>query len=149
MASRETRTFPAKMNALPLATAFIEEVSAAVGFRAEIRHKLTLVLEELLTNTVVHGHGGDSEEQVQLTLETGAEQVTLRYEDNAPPYNPFDNLNMPDPSIPLEEQPIGGLGVVLVANLARHVEYSYSEGRNQITLTFITSTPSEPPVPGQ
>lgn len=149
MASRETRTFPAKMNALPLATAFIEQVSAASGFRAADRHKLTLALEELFTNTVVHGHGGDSEQPVRLTLEAGADQVTLLYEDNASPYNPFDNINMPDPSIPVEEQPIGGLGVVLVASLARHVGYSYSEGRNQITLTFIISTPSEPFVQGQ
>lgn len=140
----QTRTFPAKMNAFAQAAAFIEQVSAAAGFCLDDRHKMTLVVEELFTNTVTHGHGGDSEQPVRITLETGVGQITMLYEDTAPPHNPFEWIMTPDPSLSLEERPVGGLGVVLVARVARNIGYAYSDGHNQVTLTFISSKPLEP-----
>lgn len=147
--SGQTRTFSANMNAFPQVAAFIEQVSAAAGFCPEDRHKVTLVLEELFSNTVFHGHGGDSEQPVRITLEPGAGRITLLYEDDGPPHNPFEWINAPDPDLTLEKRRVGGLGVVLVARIARNIGYAYSDGHNQVTLTFISSKPLEPPPPGQ
>ncbi|MGH8751720.1 MAG: ATP-binding protein [Burkholderiales bacterium] len=140
--SRETRSFPAQMRAFPQAAAFIEEVSAAAGFSRDDRHKLTLALEELFTNTVMHGYGGDSDQPVWLTVETGIRQITLHYEDSAPAHNPFERVKMPDFSVPVDKLQVGGLGMVLVTKFACHVAYSYSEGRNRLTMIFAPSQPS-------
>ena len=42
---------------------------------------------------------------------------------------------MPDTTLPLEERPIGGLGVFLVQSLMTSARYERIEDRNRITLT--------------
>ena len=63
---RHERIFPARRDALPQIAAFLAEVCAAASFSREGCLRLTLLVEELFTNTVMHGHGGDSEEPVRV-----------------------------------------------------------------------------------
>ena len=65
--SRLVRRFPARIDALTQMAAFVEEVGALAEFTHHDRLRLTLVLEELFTNTVEHGYGGDSEAPVVIT----------------------------------------------------------------------------------
>jgi serine/threonine-protein kinase RsbW len=64
--ARHSRTFPARRDALPQVDAFLGEVCAAAGLGRETCLRLTLLVEELFTNTVVHGHGADSDAPVRL-----------------------------------------------------------------------------------
>ena len=54
-------TFPAKMSAVPAVTAFTARACLAAGLARDASLRLTLLVEELFTNTVAHGHGQDSE----------------------------------------------------------------------------------------
>src|SRR5207237_838883 len=76
--------------------------------------RLTLLVEELFTNTIVHGHGADTESPVSLAFEIQPGAIGLTYEDMARPYDPFARVRVPDAALGVEEQPVGGLGVVLV-----------------------------------
>ncbi len=67
--ARHSRTFPARRDALPQVDAFLGEVCVAAGLGRETCLRLTLLVEELFTNTVVHGHGADSEAPVRLECE--------------------------------------------------------------------------------
>jgi anti-sigma regulatory factor (Ser/Thr protein kinase) len=124
--------FPARLSALPDVAAFIAEACAAAGVVADLR--LTLLVEELFTNTVVHGHQGESEEPVHVGLDVEPGRITLVYEDTAPPHDPFAGVELPDETAEVEDRPVGGLGVLLVAAMARDVEYRRAEGRNRIRL---------------
>ena len=42
---------------------------------------------------------------------------------------------MEDGTLPLEERPIGGLGIFLVKQLMTDVRYDRSEGKNRLTMT--------------
>jgi anti-sigma regulatory factor (Ser/Thr protein kinase) len=127
------------MGAFPRVRAFIEGVCAQAGLGDEDCLKLTLLVEELFTNTVVHGHGGDSDAPVQLTLEIGPAGATLMYEDTAPPHDPFAAVKPPDASLALGERPVGGLGVSLISAMGRGLEYAYAEGRNRVRLVLAGS----------
>ncbi len=82
--ARHSRTFPARRDALPQVDAFLGEVCAAAGLGRETCLRLTLLVEELFTNTVVHGHGADSEAPVRLECEVSPGRVALTYEDSGP-----------------------------------------------------------------
>ena len=71
----------AAMASVPGARAFIEQFCSQQAIDPRDGLRLTLLLEELLTNTVNHGHGGDSESPVRVELRADSERVTLLYAD--------------------------------------------------------------------
>ena len=102
----------------------------------EFRHKLHLVVEELFMNAVMHGYGGDREDgPVWLALHPLSEGVALVIEDDAPPFNVLKDGPAPDIDSAVEDRTIGGLGIMLVRNMADHVSYDYDR-RNRITIVF-------------
>ena len=136
---RHNRTFPARRDALPQVDAFLGEVCAAAGLGRETGLRLTLLVEELFTNTVVHGHGADSEAPVRIECEVAPGRVALTYEDTGPEHNPFARVIAPDADAGVEERLVGGLGVLLVSAMAREVEYRRAGDRNRISLVIATT----------
>ncbi len=137
--ARHTRTFPARRDALPQVDAFLSEICAAAGLARESCLRLTLLVEELFTNTVVHGHGADSEAPVRLECEVSLGRVALLYEDTGPAHDPFAQVVAPDASAEVEDRPVGGLGVLLVSAMAQEVEYRRAGDCNRITLVIATT----------
>ncbi len=133
---RHHRIFPARRNALPQVEAFLAEVCADAGLDRAMCLRVTLLVEELFTNTVVHGHGADSDAPVRLDCEVAPGRITLVYEDTGPPHDPFAVVARPDPDANVQDRPVGGLGVLLVSAMARHVEYRRADDRNRISLVF-------------
>lgn len=134
------RVFPARMDAFPSVRSFVEEVCDAARFGRHDAARLVLLIEELFTNTVLHGHGGDSDAPVGLALEVAEGQIALAYEDGAPPHDPFAARRPPEERSAVEDRPVGGLGVVLVSGMAEQVEYSYAAGRNRIRAVMTRSS---------
>ena len=129
-----TRIFPARRNALRDVDAFLAGVCAAAGFSRESTLRLTLLVEELFTNTVMHGHGGDSDAPVRLACEVAPGRVALAYEDTGPAHDPFAAVQRPDAAAGVEDRPLGGLGVLLVSAMAQQVEYRRAGDTNRISL---------------
>jgi serine/threonine-protein kinase RsbW len=133
------RTFPARREALPQVEAFLAEVCAAAGLEREGCLRVTLLVEELFTNTVTHGHRGDSDAPVSLGCEVEPGRIALLYEDTGPPHDPFAGIADPDPTASVEDRPVGGLGVLLVSAMARGVEYRRIGDCNRISLVIDTA----------
>ena len=98
--------------------------------------RMNLVLEELFTNTVRHGHKGDSDSPVWVTLAATPQSFKLEYEDAGPPFNPYGRPPAASPDTTVKMRRIGGLGVLLTAKLAVSREYAYLYGRNRIRLAL-------------
>lgn len=128
--------FLARLDQLRLVQAFLEAFCADSGLRRQECLRLNLVLEELFTNTVKHGHGGDCDAPVWIGLTRGDTVVQVVYEDKAPPFNPYARLPEDPPDTTLELRKIGGLGVLLTKELAASRDYAYLFGRNRIRLTL-------------
>jgi anti-sigma regulatory factor (Ser/Thr protein kinase) len=131
--SAHASSFPARMEALARVLAFVEGVCARAGVGREESLRLTLVVEELFVNTVVHGHGGDSDAQVRLRLDPQPSGVHVSYEDEAPRFDPSTGPDQaPDPS----ERAPGGLGLVLVRRLSSDLAYARAENANRVTFVI-------------
>jgi len=116
--------------------AFLEAFCAESGTPRPDCLRLNLVLEELFTNTVKHGHRGDCDAPVWIGLSRTGDAVQVVYEDKAPPFNPYAHLPEDPPDTTLEMRKVGGLGVLLTKQLAASRDYTYLFGRNRIRLTL-------------
>jgi len=138
------------MDALADAIEFVEAFCADRGVAEGDALRLSLVLEELFSNTVVHGHGGDSDAPVRLRLRADASHLELTYEDSAPPFDPLGHVaaSPVDPGASLADRPIGQLGIPLIVHMAERISYAREGDCNRIRLALrrqaAVSTPDDP-----
>jgi serine/threonine-protein kinase RsbW len=128
--------FLARLDQLRPLQAFLEAFCANSGLARQECLRLNLVLEELFTNTVKHGHRGDCDAPVWIGLTRADGAVHIVYEDRAPPFNPYARLSEPVVDTTVSMRKIGGLGVLLTKELAASRDYAYLFGRNRIRLTL-------------
>jgi len=127
---------PARLERMRDLRRFLEGFCTASGVGSGPCLRLNLVLEELFTNTVRHGHGGDCDAPVWVGLVRKSGQVRVTYEDTAPPFNPYGRLPTQSPDTSLEMRKLGGLGVLLTKEMAASRDYAYVFGRNRIRLAL-------------
>ena len=138
MSNGRLRAFPAQMDSLPQALAFVQASCRRRRVAPADVLRLTLVLEELFTNTVIHGYGGSGTADVRLAIDATVTHLSLRFEDEAPPFDPLRHLaeSMPHRHLPAEQRPIGGLGLPLVADMAERFEYARRGQCNCLRVTL-------------
>lgn len=96
-------------------------------------------LEELLTNSVVHGDAGlAAQPSVWLGVTARAGVLSLRYEDAAAAFDPLPMiaLALQRSTTPMDQRPVGGLGLLMVYRLADEFSYAHANSRNCIDLSF-------------
>ena len=128
--------FTSRLDEWKKARAFISEFCQEAQIPKDSGLKANLVIEELFLNTVKHGHRGGSEAPIWITLSASEGEVSLTYEDRAPPFNPFGRATREMLEALAETRREGGLGVLLAHSLTATTDYSYIFGRNRIRLTL-------------
>ncbi len=126
-------SFAARMAQLGDAIEFVESFCERHRVGRADTLRLTLVVEELFTNTVEHGFMGDSDAPVRLELECAQDALKLLFEDTAPPFNPLVHDGNP-PVGP--EAPPGGQGIRIIRQLAASARHAYEDGRNRLWITL-------------
>ena len=118
----------------------VGEVNAAFAGFAEahampeaVRRSISVALDELIANALSHGRAGRDPCSVTVEVELDQERVTLILTDDGPSFDPFAR-EAPDTTLSVEERPIGGLGIHLVAQLMDKVTYQRREGHNVVVL---------------
>jgi anti-sigma regulatory factor (Ser/Thr protein kinase) len=94
---------------------------------------LTLSLEEILTNVITYGYDDNDKHVIIVRLNLHQGQVCIQVEDDGKPFNPLD-VDAPDIDRPLEERPIGGLGIYLVKNHMDSLKYQRRKERNVLIM---------------
>lgn len=92
-----------------------------------------LVLDELLSNIIRHGHTAAGAQPITLDLDVREGSLHIRISDGGIPFNPFDRPP-PNLDLPIEEREPGGLGIHLVRHFMDDYSYSYQDERNVVTL---------------
>ncbi len=98
-------------------------------------HRLTLVLEELLTNVISYGYDDDDEHEIYVHLRFEDGILTSIFDDGGQPFDPHA-AQKPVMDGPLEDRSVGGLGIHLILTIMDSVEYERVDGRNRTTMTM-------------
>jgi anti-sigma regulatory factor (Ser/Thr protein kinase) len=99
---------------------------------ANVLQAADLALEEHLTNLMSYAFADDPEHEIKVRF-TLASDFIVEVEDDGPPFNPLD-LPEVDVTAPLEQRPIGGLGIHLMRRFMDELEYRSEGGRNVLRM---------------
>lgn len=113
----------------------LEEFAETHGVSPRQTQRITLSVDELVTNIIRYGTGEFEHAGIHLWATIANDTFRIEIEDHGIPFDPFREAPVPDTTLPLEERPIGGLGVFLVQSLMTSTHYERIEDRNRITLT--------------
>ena len=122
----------------------VEEFGESCGLTASETYKVNLVLDELLTNLISYAYPDQQKHLIRLRLSLSEDRLTALLIDDA---GPFDPLHPARPAVldgPLEDRPIGGLGLHFVRTLMDEVSYERVGDRNQLTLVKQIARPGAP-----
>jgi serine/threonine-protein kinase RsbW len=135
-------TVPARLDSLGAIAEYVLAAAASAGLDRRASYRLRLAVDEIVTNIIVHGYG-DAELSGMLELHADFDEkaLTVSIEDAGVAYDPRQTPT-PDTSLPLEERPIGGLGVYLALKSVDEFFYERVGDRNRST--FKMQLPSAP-----
>ena len=109
------------------------EFADAHAVPAVIRRSVSVVLDELLHNTVAYGFTGRDGGEVSVEAELSGDRLSVTLTDDGRPFDPFA-AGAPDTALSVEARPIGGLGIHLVRQMMDDVGYERRGDRNVVTL---------------
>ena len=112
----------------------IEKVAAEWGLSEDDTVNLNLILDEFVSNVIRHGFEDEGEHDIPVTLDLDGDVINIRIEDDGRPFNPLE-APPPDLDLPIEERPLGGLGIFIARSLADTVEYRRENNRNVLLIT--------------
>lgn len=115
------------------------------------RLRAETALEELLTNSIVHGQAQQlPSAMVWLAAQGGGDVLHVHYEDAFAPFDPMARIDeaLLRAANPMDQRPPGGLGLLMVFRLADAFRYRHRSGRNCIEMSF-TGRPIVAPAAGK
>ncbi len=114
--------------------AVVAEFCTRNSLSEDLRYQLTLVLDELMTNTISYGFADNTKHSIDLTLSLGPESITVELEDDGAAFDPFA-VDPPDLESPLTDRPIGGLGLHFVKTIMDTIGYRRTDGHNVLVMS--------------
>ena len=126
-------TVNASLENLQIVRQYIEQASNRLGVSPEVLGDLLLVVDEAVTNVIIHGYG-DSEGVVKLHMEAEDESVIISIRDQAKDFD-ASMVNAPGLNTALKDRPFGGMGVFLIRKMTDEAEFlSLPDGGNELRL---------------
>lgn len=92
-----------------------------------------LAYEELITNSIKYAWADSLPHSIHFEVVVDETAVELEVRDDGQPFDPT-NQPEPDTSIPVEDRPIGGLGLHLIKNLTDSFTYRRQDGYNCVQI---------------
>jgi anti-sigma regulatory factor (Ser/Thr protein kinase) len=100
----------------------------------DVVFKLTLALEEAVTNVIQHAFTGrPPPHRIEVALAIDAERIIAEIIDNGHAFDP-SAAPEPDRAAPLEARDPGGLGIHLIRRMMDAVDYRRVAGENRLRL---------------
>jgi serine/threonine-protein kinase RsbW len=113
---------------------FVTGFAGQRGIAAEEAHRITILLEELLTNLMKYGYpDGREPGRAEIALTLIGDRVEIEFIDDGCAFDPFA-APPPDLKQPVESRSLGGLGLYLLRAMCDETRYERRDERNVIRL---------------
>jgi serine/threonine-protein kinase RsbW len=125
-------TLPGILDSLSAIGKYVNTAALEAGLDKKAAYKLRLAVDEIASNIIIHGYQeagllGEVVVRAQSDLET----LTITLEDTSAPFDPRDKERPEQIDLPIEERPIGGLGIYLAVESVDRFDYEYVNNRNR------------------
>ncbi len=128
----------ARLSELRDLAAMVETFGEANELPNRTNFIINLALEELITNTLIHGEFEEGiEPKIEISLDIEGSTVIVVVESNGSKFDPTQDTE-PDTTSELQDRPIGGLGLHLVKSQADRCIYEWVDGINRLILEYKT-----------
>ena len=116
-------------NIVPV-TDFINEELEKLNCPIKAQMQIDVAVDELFGNIARYAYDPDTgPATVRVEVDPDQMIVSITFIDHGKPYDPL-STKAPDITAPVEERPIGGLGIFLVRKTMDDVAYEYRNGKN-------------------
>lgn len=128
------KTFPAAIDSITEATAFVDEWLESLDCPMKAQMQIDVAMDELFSNIALYAYApGSGDATLRLDFDEAARTASITFIDSGVPYNPLEKMD-PDVTLSAEERQIGGLGIFLVKKTMDGMEYRREDGRNMLTI---------------
>mgnify|MGYP000894689026 FL=1 len=118
---------------------FLQRSLEAYVFSEVDRHQVTLAVEEVCTNLIIHSHASNPKEVIYLEVKELKEKLAIEITDKGDAFNLLE-YEVPDLKKVIEEKRKGGIGIYLVKKIMDEIEFESKNGEN--TCRLIKNFPS-------
>ena len=123
----------ASLDKLQEIRSYIDQVGATLGVSEIALGDLRLVVDEAVTNVVIHGYG-DLDGTVDIHMEANGDSVVIRIRDRAETFDP-SHVSAPQLDTALKDRSFGGMGIFLIKKMTDEAEFlPLPGGGNEIRL---------------
>ena len=132
--SFKEKTFDAKKENTLTILSFINDFADEHQFPEDFKNKMVIVGDELISNIINHGYenkGGDI--FIRLLFDEDNKEFSFTIIDKAKEFNQL-SVNNQGLSGDIKEQPIGGLGIMIVKKIMDECAYDRINGKNILVL---------------
>ena len=131
------RVFPPTQEGISAASDFLDDclvskpMSPQASSHPNLQPSLHVILDEIAANIVRHSKATRFELKVELAEDPAG--IRLVFTDDGVPYDPLAHAD-PDTTLPPEERPIGGLGIMMVKKMSDSLSYERAGDSNVLTV---------------
>ena len=114
---------------------FVEDILKQNGLSEVETHKIVLAVDEVCANLIIHSHGCNEKESIELSVEfTKDKKTVFEIRDNGTAFN-IAQYKEPSLSDIIRSKKKGGIGLMLVNRIMDKIEFYQEEGYNICRLT--------------
>ena len=130
---------PALIENLEKMLEFIRRGAEEIGFDRSLINKIGLACEEALVNIIKYAYpNGEGDIEIGYECSDNNSGIVITIIDSGKEFDPLAKAE-PKLDIPVEERPIGGLGIFMIISIMDKVIYKRENGQNILTLVMYLS----------
>jgi anti-sigma regulatory factor (Ser/Thr protein kinase) len=124
-----------KMGEIEKIADFVDQIGEELHLSMAMVAGINLALEEAIANVIMYAYPKKEEkEPITLIAEYKDNELDFILSDKGVPFDPTKAPEA-DVTLPVEERPIGGLGIFLIRKIMGEVSYQRIDGENKLKMT--------------
>ncbi|AFL83333.1 anti-sigma regulatory factor (Ser/Thr protein kinase) [Belliella baltica DSM 15883] len=112
---------------------FLSEILQSTSLSEIEQHQVTLAVDEVCANLIIHSHGCNVEEFIQIGVEKDAGILKIEIRDSGEGFN-ITEYREPEITHVKKAKRKGGLGIILVKKIMDKIEFESSGKQNTCRL---------------
>ncbi|MCF6247521.1 MAG: ATP-binding protein [Desulfobacula sp.] len=129
----ETKSYKPEVESIHQIQDFVKKKLSVINNNEKKLQKIDLLIEELVINIVNYGCKGIENGFIKIMFDASDKDIILEISDNGVAFNPLKQKE-PDISRGIKNRRPGGLGIFLVKQIAKEIQYARHDNKNIIRL---------------